>query len=515
MTKAHFLSIDCGTQSLRAFVFNERGDLLARSQTIFDPPYQSPKQGYAQQNADYYWRTLAQACQDIWQQGIDPQIITAATLTTQRGTVVVVDDYGRPLHPAILWLDERQAESLPDLPIYWQKLHQISGHQQTIQKLRLRAQANWFKTHQPQIWAKTHKFLLLSGYLSFKLTGEYTDAIASQVGYIPFDYKKHQWQHIWDWRWQALGLTPEKLPKVVQAGKLLGQISVEAAELTGLPAGLPVIAAGADKACEVMGAGCLSPWQGALSFGTTATYNTISRKYLSLNPPMPPYPAIMPHEYCLESQIPQGFALVRYFQQQIAANEIAAAQQEGKDWLEVLEQWLEQTPAGANGLLWQPGLSVQASGESVSKGAMLGLSTQHSKADWYRALVEGLLFALKDGQAHVAECTKQKITTLFAAGGGSQSDAVMQTAADIFAMPISRPHTSETSGLGAAMCAAVGMRIYPDFSSAVRAMSRIDKVFYPNAARADFYDRLYQHVYKPWTQHLITLYNNERKYLSS
>ncbi len=513
MTTAHFLTIDCGTQSLRAFVFNERGELLARSQTVFNPPYTSPKQGYAEQDADFYWRTLGQACQSIWQQGIDPKSILAATVTTQRGTVVVVDDRGQPLHPAILWLDERQPEHLPTLPMYWQKLHQLSGHQQTIKKLRLRAQANWFQVNKPEIWAKTHKFLLLSGYLSFKLTGEYTDAVAAQVGYVPFDYKKHQWHSTWDWRWQALGLTPEKLAKVMPAGKLLGQISVEAAEHTGLPVGLPLISAGADKACEVMGAGCVSPWQGALSFGTTATYNTISHKYISLNPPMPPYPAVIPQHYCLESQIPQGFALVNYFQQQIAPNEIAAAQQDGRDWLVVLEQWLAQTPAGANGLMWQPSLSVQTAGESVSKGSILGLNPQHTKADWYRALVEGLLFALKDGQAHVAQCTKQQITTLFAAGGGSQSDAVMQTAADIFAMPINRPHTSETSGLGAAMCAAVGMRIYPDFQSAVRAMSRVDKVFYPNVARADFYQRLYQYVYKPWTKNLAELYASERTHL--
>lgn len=513
MTTAHFLTIDCGTQSLRAFVFNERGELLARSQTVFNPPYTSPKQGYAEQDADFYWRTLGQACQSIWQQGIDPKSILAATVTTQRGTVVVVDDRGQPLHPAILWLDERQPEHLPTLPMYWQKLHQLSGHQQTIKKLRLRAQANWFQVNKPEIWAKTHKFLLLSGYLSFKLTGEYTDAVAAQVGYVPFDYKKHQWHGTWDWRWQALGLTPEKLAKVMPAGKLLGQISVEAAEHTGLPVGLPLISAGADKACEVMGAGCVSPWQGALSFGTTATYNTISHKYISLNPPMPPYPAVIPQHYCLESQIPQGFALVNYFQQQIAPNEIAAAQQDGRDWLVVLEQWLAQTPAGANGLMWQPSLSVQTAGESVSKGSILGLNPQHTKADWYRALVEGLLFALKDGQAHVAQCTKQQITTLFAAGGGSQSDAVMQTAADIFAMPINRPHTSETSGLGAAMCAAVGMRIYPDFHSAVRAMSRVDKVFYPNVARADFYQRLYQYVYKPWTKNLAELYASERTHL--
>ena len=506
MTRARFLSIDCGTQSLRAFIFDERGELLARSQIVFDPPYVSPVQGYAEQDADYYWQALVQACQALWRQDIDPETVTAATLTTQRGTVVIVDEQGRPLHPAILWLDERQAEQLPVLPIYWQKLHQFSGHQQTIGKLRLRAQANWFAVHKPSLWARTHKFLLLSGYLTYRLTAEFNDAVASQVGYIPFDYKKHQWQPRWDWRWQALGLTQDKLPKVVPAGKLLGQLTVEAAQQLGLPAGLAIIAAGADKACEVMGAGCINPWQGALSFGTTATYNTVSAKYLSLNPPMPPYPSVIPQQYCLESQIPQGFALVKYFQQQIAPLEIAAAQQQGRDWLEVLEDWLANTPAGANGLMWQPGLSVQAAGESVSKGAILGLSTQHSKADWYRALVEGLLFALKDGQTHVEEHTRQKITQLFAAGGGAQSDAVMQTAADIFNMPISKPHTCETSGLGAAMCAAVGMRIYPDFAIAVRAMNRTEKVFYPNAVRAAFYQRCYQQVYQPWLRSLAQLY---------
>ena len=88
--------------------------------------------------------------------------------------------------------------------------------------------------------------------------------------------------------------------------------------------------------------------------------------------------------------------------------------------------------------------------------------------------------------------TKQKIAQLFAAGGGSQSNAVMQIAADIFNMPISKPHTSETSGLGAAMCAAVAMGIYPDLNQAVRAMSRTEKVFYPNTINARFYQQRYQ-----------------------
>ncbi|MBK7299561.1 MAG: hypothetical protein IPI79_03635 [Moraxellaceae bacterium] len=155
---------------------------------------------------------------------------------------------------------------------------------------------------------------------------------------------------------------------------------------------------------------------------------------------MPPYPAALPHQYCLETQIPQGFALVKYFKEQIAANEIPRGTTRPR-LVGGIRRLVDTKPAGANGLMWRPSLSVQASGESISQGALLGSSTQHSKADWYRVLVEGLLFALKDGQVHVEQHTKQKISQLFAAGGGSQSNAVMQTAADIFNMPIYKPHT--------------------------------------------------------------------------
>ena len=510
MQPARFLSIDCGTQSLRAFVFDQHGQMLARSQTVFDPPYHAAEQGWAEQDPDFYWRVLAEACQSLWAQGVEPASLKAAALTTQRGTVVVVDRDGKPLRPAFLWLDERQAAELPALPVYWEKLHQVSGHRETIRKLRLRAQGNWLAVHEPDIWRRTSRFLLLSGYLAFRLTGQYRDAVASQVGYIPFDYKAHRWPAGWDWRWQALNLTRDKLGDLVPAGGELGRISPEAARLTGLPVGLPLIAAGADKACEVLGAGCVAPWQAALSFGTTATFNTVTRKFVSINPPMPPYPAVIPGQYCLESQIPQGFALVRYFRDQIAAQELAAEQESsGEDWLAVLERWLASTPAGAHGLMWQPGLSVQASGESLSRGALLGLSAQHGKADWYLALVEGLLYALRDGMHHVTRHTKQPVSMLFAAGGGAQSAAVMQTAANVFGAPIHQPHTHETSGLGAAICAAVGTGIYPDFAEAVRAMSRVERVFYPEAAAAAHYDRLYHHVYRPWVRALADLYRRE------
>ena len=142
--------------------------------------------------------------------------------------------------------------------------------------------------------ARTHKFLLLSGYLTYRLTGRFVDSVGSQVGYIPFDYKRLDWARGYDWKWQAVAINRSQLPELLPPAGRLGEVTREAAEATGIPAGLPVIAAAADKACEVIGSGCLDPHIGCLSFGTTATINTTHRRYIEVIPLVPPYPAAVP-----------------------------------------------------------------------------------------------------------------------------------------------------------------------------------------------------------------------------
>ena len=114
------------------------------------------------------------------------------------------------------------------------------------------------------------------------------------MGYVPFDYKALHWAGRNDWKWQAVPMPPSFLPDLVPPAGELGQITPEAAEATGLPVGLPLIAAAADKACEVIGSGCLDPHIGCLSYGTTATINTTHRKYVEVIPLIPPYPAAVP-----------------------------------------------------------------------------------------------------------------------------------------------------------------------------------------------------------------------------
>ena len=243
MTEDHVLAIDVGTQSARAIVFDARGDMLGKAQQAFDPAYDSPQDGWAEQNPETYWQAVCVATRSLWSEhGLNPARIAGIALTTQRGTVICVDENGESLRPAVLWLDQRRCDDLPKLGGLWGALFKLVGVDDTISQFMADAQGNWLQRAEPQLWARTHKFLFLSGYLTHKLTGALTDSAGCQVGYVPFNYKTHAWAKQWDWKWRAAGVTADKLVPLVPVGQPLGNLSASASEALGMPAGIPLIA---------------------------------------------------------------------------------------------------------------------------------------------------------------------------------------------------------------------------------------------------------------------------------
>jgi sugar (pentulose or hexulose) kinase len=278
MAGEHILAIDNGTQSVRALLFDLQGNLIAKNRVPIQP-YYSQNPGWAEQDPDVFWQGVCQACQGLWQMdSVDPKLIVGVGLTTQRSTVINLDQDQQPLRPAIVWLDQRRTEGIPPVGGLWGLLFKLAGMQDTVRYFQAEAEANWIKTHQPEIWNKTDKYVLLSGYLTHKLTGKVIDSVGCQVAYIPFDYKNQDWAKPSDWKWQAVQIEPEMLPDLVQPTQVLGHITRAAAQATGIPEGLPLIATAGDKATEIIGAGCLEPHLGCLSFGTTATINTTHHK---------------------------------------------------------------------------------------------------------------------------------------------------------------------------------------------------------------------------------------------
>jgi len=434
------------------------------------------------------------------------------TLTTQRGTVVNLDKGGRPLRPAILWLDQRKTYGLPHLGGLWGVLFRLLGLSDTIAYLRAEAEANWIRENEAEIWKKTDKYLLLSGYLTYLLTGEFVDSIGCQVGYLPFDYKHLRWSSRWDWKWEALRIEPGMLPGLVSPGEPLGTITPKAAQETGIPVGLPLIAAAADKACEVIGSGSLDPSIGCLSYGTTATINVTHRKYAEAIRLLPAYPSAVRGSYSIEVQIYRGFWMVNWFKEEFGYPEQKKAEMDGIEAEALFDRLVRDIPAASMGLMlqpyWTPGLKTPG---PEAKGAIIGFGDVHNRAHLYRSILEGLAYALREGKERIERRTRTPIKGLRVSGGGSQSRVAMQVTADIFGLPAVRPLIYETSGLGAAIDGAVGVGLYPDFTSAVNAMTRMGEVFEPDMKTHQLYDSLYQQVYKKMYKNLKPLYERIRE----
>ena len=510
-TEDLLLAIDQGTQSVRAMIFDAAGELLAKSQVRIQP-YYSRAPGWAEQDCDYYWSNLCEACQNLWRThpAYKPRI-AGMSVTTQRSVTVCLDENRMPLRPAVSWLDQRRTTNYPPLPLWLELGLRAAGQRQAIHYFQSRAECNWLAAEDPALWRKTRHFLFLSGYFHLKLTGQLRDAVASQVGYVPFDSKRQRWAAPRDLKWKLFGVKREMLPELVPAGQSIGRIGAEAASQTGIPEGLPVYASGADKACEVLAAGAWTPELAVLSYGTTATINTCNSRYVEPIAFLPAYPAAAPGRYNSEIMVQRGYWMVNWFKEQFAAHEVIEAEKQGVAPEVLFERMLETTPPGNMGLIlqpfWNPGVRIPG---LEAKGAMIGFGDVHNRAHMYRAIVEGIAFALREAAARLERRNGVKIQRLKVAGGGSQSDGVMQTTADIFGIPAERPHTFETSGLGAAMNAAVGAGLYASHAEAQARMSQPGRIFLPRAQNAELYTRLYSGVYAKMYPRLARLYRSIR-----
>jgi sugar (pentulose or hexulose) kinase len=506
------LSIDCGTQSLRAIIFSLKGEVLALQRISFEP-YVSLNPGWAEQEPEIYWEALTAACQTLKME--NPEYfssIAGVGVTTMRDSLVNVDKDGSTLRPLMVWLDQRKAKPVYKPGIGMKLVILSIGIGDSIKKAPRDGKCNWIRQNQPEIWEKTHKFLQVSGFLNYRLTGEFKDSVASQIGHIPFDYKKQKWgnpKNLLTFSVKLYTIEKEKLPKLVKPGEIIGMVSKKACEETGLPENLPVIACGSDKGCETLGMGVLTNETASLSFGTTATIQTTSKKYLEPIPFMPSYPAVFPGFFNPEVEIFRGFWMISWFKNEFAHNEIQIAEERGIPAEKVLNELLCQSPPGSMGLMvqpyWSPGLSQPA-----AKGAMIGFGDVHRKPHIYRAVIEGLVYALKEGKEKIEKVSKTKIRQLTVSGGASQSDEICQITADIFNLPVVRGKTSETSGLGAAIVTAFGTGNFNSLGEAVHEMAQYQNEFHPNKNHVKIYDQLYKKVYKKMYKKLEPFYHEIR-----
>lgn len=510
MKQGLIVSIDCGTQSARALLFDCRGSLVAKGKAEFEP-YFSTQPGWAEQDPEVYFDAICKACHDLASSAPDDWgRIVGVVLTTQRDTCVVVDENGNVLRPAMLWLDQRMAECNKPYPFIYRLAFGAVGMLETAELTRKKCKSQWIRENEPDIWDKMDKFLLLSGWLNYKLTGNMADSVANQIGHVPFDYKHKRWPvSKLDYRWYMSGLSRRHLPQLVRPAQVIGTITPEAAEATGLPVGTPVYAGGSDKGCETLGTGCLNPTSACISLGTTATLQITTEKYMEPIKFMPPYPAVVPGHFNPEVQIYRGYWMINWFKQEFGYREVLIAEQRGVAPEVILNELLHETPPGCMGLMLQPywgaGLRMPE-----ARGAVIGFGDIHTRAHLYRSIIEGVAYALRDAADKVEKVSGTKIERIMISGGGAQTDSICQITADVFNKPVLRGETYEGSGLGAAIIGFCGAGYYSSFDDAVANMVHYEAHFQPDPPTARTYDQLYKCVYKKMYSRLKPLYEEMR-----
>ncbi len=506
MSTPLILTFDMGTQSARAMLVDSTGCIVAKEQKRYEKPYYSKEPGWAEQDPEFYWDSLCEVSLRLKEKsGALWNDILAVTVTAIRDTCVLVDREGKPLRDAILWVDGREATGLPPLTPMQKLAFSAVGMYESVKLQRKSSTCNWLRVNEPENWKNAYKFLLLPNFLTHHLTGSFVGSCADLIGHIPFDSKARRWMKVRNLKRCIFDIEPEKLYSVVEPGELLGYITAKAAAKTGIPEGMEVIATGSDKGCETLGLSCSTPNKAALSFGTTCTVEFTTGRYMEPLPFIPAYPAVMRGHYNPEVQIYRGYWLVSWFKREFAAKEMEEAKVLGISAEELLNKRLQEVPPGCQGLVFQPyftpGIVMPK-----ARGAVIGFSDVHTRIHIYRAIIEGINFALMDGLKTMEKRGGYKVEELYVAGGGAQSDEICQITANMFGLPVHRIQTHEASGLGSSIVAFAAKGVFPSVQAAVDAMVHVKDVFSPNPEEHKIYEKLFDEVFTKIFPKLLPLY---------
>ena len=223
----YFVVIDGGTQNIKAFIFDEKGNELY-GEGIPVNPYSAPQPNFAEQDAETYLRIAQEVTKSVVEKsGVPGDQLVALAITSHRSTIVPVDKVGRPVRPAITWLDERKTQGLklPGSPLL-SLAFRVSGMSTKLKEYQRRSKFNWLKKYEPESYNRTHVFLTISSYIFHALTNEFKDCSSMIVGLFPIDLKKLQW-HPWKVVYEVFGVERDKLPPLVSPTEIAGRVAID------------------------------------------------------------------------------------------------------------------------------------------------------------------------------------------------------------------------------------------------------------------------------------------------
>ncbi len=483
-------ALDLGTTGCRTFIFDLTGTIIASDYQEWQSFYPSPS--FVEQDANIWWHSIKTTIdRAIKKSGIDKTDIVSLSVTNQRETIVPVDIDGNPLHNALVWQDRRTIDQVEFIKskIGINKIYKTTGL--TIDPYFSATKILWFKDEKPEIYQKTHKFLLVSDFIIHKLTGKFCTDFSNASRTMLFDINNLKYSEEIA---SEMEIDLDKMPDALESGVDIGEI---VSEETLFDKKTLVVTGAGDQQSAALGVGVVSPGKIKCTTGT----GSFILAYLS-QPKFDPEKRVLcschavPGTWVQEASIFTTGAVLRWFRDQIGNAECVAAQ-EGQDPYDLITAEAEKSSIGANGLLLIPHFvgSGAPHWNPLARGIIFGLALGHERKDLYRAVLEGAAFEIRKNIEVFKELGIEP-KELMLTGGGSRSDFWNQIYADVLGIICVRNVIEESTSLGAAILAASGAGIFPDIAKAAENLCKIDKKWISNDERHASYEKIYHFSYE-------------------
>ena len=478
----YLLGIDVGTSGVKALLVSVEGQVIGSETESY--PLATPKAGWAEQNPEDWWQATCRAINSVIKKNnVGSGQIKGISLSGQMHSSVFLDENKEVIRPAILWSDTRTSSQC-------EQIHeQVGGLEQLVEYVSNRAlegftapKVVWLREHEPENFKKIAYLLLPKDYIRYRLTDEIKTEVSDAAGTLLLDVEKKEWSRE---VLEKLDLSPDILPEVLNSVDIAGQVTEDAASVTGLEAGVPVAAGGADNACGAAGSGIVKEGRVMVSIGTSGVI------LAQLNTPAADeqgrihlFNHSRPDSWYMMGVVLSAGMCYSWLQESLLKETVDFAE---------LDKAAEQVEPGSEGLLFLPYLFGERTphADGSARGVFFGISGKHEQGHFARSVMEGVGFALRDS----LELVKEKgveIEEIRAIGGGAKSPIWRQILADIFGQEISLLNIEEGPAFGAALIAGVGVGVYNSFEEAASELISVRKKIEPDSQNHQLYNEYYK-----------------------
>jgi xylulokinase len=473
----YFIGIDLGTSALKLLLVDEQGQVLNTVSKSYDVSYPNP--GWSEQSPSDWWQALIDGFEDLTK-GFDKSLIAAMGAAGQMHGLVILDEHDNVIRPAILWNDGRTFKET-------EYLNEVIGVENLSKYTANMAFAGftapkilWVKNNEPENFSKIEKIMLPKDYINYRLTGEFATDFSDAAGMLLVDVKNRKWSKE---MLEICGIAEDKLPKLYESYEKIGTITSETAKLLGLNEDVVVVAGAGDNAAAAIGTATVGDGKCNISLGTSGTIFISSKEFCDLN-----NNAI--HNFCHSDG---GYHLMGCILSAASCNKWFCDKILNTNDYKTEESVITDDMLGSGDLFFLPYLMGERSpiNDTDATGMFIGLRPNTTRKEMLLAVLEGVIFAIKDCLEIVNNCgANVKRSTI--CGGGAKSKLWRKITANVLNIPIDIPSAEEGPGMGGAVLAMVGSNPELSVSDLACEFTKITDTVLPDAEISARYQAKYE-----------------------